>query len=126
MKKKTAVIRFDGKLSTVVEDIPELKEGEVLVLNSKTCGINKDGNELYKVNPVTGERDYSKLDDQLSEDCDAIIRGILTEHSTYIPLNEIIKSNKKINLNREKFFELLNDLSYEYNLNLSEVEMTDI
>lgn len=31
MKKKTAVIRFDGKLSTVVEDIPELKEGEVLV-----------------------------------------------------------------------------------------------
>ena len=70
-----------------------VKEGEVLVLNSKTCGINKDGNELYKVNPVTGERDYSKLDDQLSEDCDAIIRGIHTEHSIYIPLNEIIKSN---------------------------------
>ena len=70
-----------------------VKDGEVLVLNSKTCGINKDGNELYKVDAVTGERDYSKLDDQLSEDCEAIIKGKTTEHSTYVPLNDIVESN---------------------------------
>ena len=69
-----------------------VKDNKVLVLNSKTCGINKDGNELYKVDPITGERDYTKLDDQLSEDCDAAINGILTERSSYVPLNNIIKS----------------------------------
>ena len=35
-----------------------VREGQVLVINSKTCGINKDGNELYRVDPETGERDY--------------------------------------------------------------------
>ena len=41
-------------------------------------------------------------------------------------INYLNYSNEKPVFNREKFFELLNDLSYEYNLNLSEVEMTDI
>lgn len=70
-----------------------VQEDKVLVLNSKTCGINKDGNELYKVDPITGERDYSTLDDQLSEDCDAVLNGITSEHSTYVPLSDIIRSN---------------------------------
>lgn len=70
-----------------------VKEGQVLVLNSKTCGINKDGNELYKVDPETGERDYKILDDELTDDCDDIIRGVVSPRSAYVPLSEIVSTH---------------------------------
>ena len=70
-----------------------VRDNQVLILNSKTCGINKDGNELYRVNPETGERDYNKLDDQLTEDCMAVLQMSSISHGTYIPLKTIIKSS---------------------------------
>lgn len=91
-RAKTNLYIFEKKGKTN-SGLSWVKEGKVLVLNSKTCGINKDGNELYKVNPITGERDYTKIDDQLSEDCDAVIKGQTTEHTTYVSLNEIVTSN---------------------------------
>ena len=44
MKKTTAVIRHDGKLSTVVEEIPELKENEVLI--EVYCSLISPGTEM--------------------------------------------------------------------------------
>ena len=48
---------------------------KVLIVNAKTCGINKDGNEQYLVNPETGVRSHSEIDDALAECCDAIAKG---------------------------------------------------
>jgi type I restriction enzyme M protein len=70
-----------------------VRENQVLILNSKTCGINKDGNELYCVNSETGERDYTRLDDQLTEDCIAVLKRSDIPRGTYIPLDAIIKSS---------------------------------
>ena len=50
-------------------------KGRVLVVNAKTCGINKDGKEQYLVSPDTGIRSSSEVDDSLAECCDAIIKG---------------------------------------------------
>ncbi|MCJ0823093.1 MULTISPECIES: hypothetical protein [Vibrio] len=48
---------------------------KVLVVNAKSCGINKDGKEQYLVNPSTGIRSSSEIDDTLAECCDAIMQG---------------------------------------------------
>lgn len=47
----------------------------VLIVNAKTCGINKDGKEQYIVNPSTGIRSDSEIDDSLAECCDEIVKG---------------------------------------------------
>lgn len=44
MKKTTAIIRHDGKLSTVTEEIPELKENEVLI--EVRCSLISPGTEM--------------------------------------------------------------------------------
>ncbi|WP_203141008.1 hypothetical protein [Marinobacter mangrovi] len=51
------------------------REGQTLIVNAKTCGINKDGHEQYIVNPQTGVRSDSEIDDDLAECCDAIRVG---------------------------------------------------
>lgn len=91
-RAKTNLYIFEKKGKTH-SGLSWAKEDKVLVINSKTCGINKDGNELYKVDPITGERDYSRLDDQLSEDCEYALNGISSERISYVPLTSIIKSN---------------------------------
>ena len=48
------------------------KEKQTLIVNAKTCGINKDGHEQYIVNPETGIRSISDIDDDLAECCDLI------------------------------------------------------
>ncbi|ELL0577511.1 hypothetical protein Q6U58_002298 [Vibrio cholerae] len=48
---------------------------KVLIVNAKTCGINKDGKEQYLVNPETGIRSSSEIDDNLAECCDSIVKG---------------------------------------------------
>lgn len=83
-----------------------VREGKVLVINSKTCGINKDGNELYWVDPETGERDYSRLDDQLSEDCKAVLQMSDIPHGCYIPLDNIIKSSIAIPMYYSQEYEM--------------------
>ena len=45
------------------------KSGKTLVINAKTCGINKDGREQYLVNPETGVRSILDIDDDLAECC---------------------------------------------------------
>lgn len=42
------------------------KKGKVLVINADTCGINKDGNAQYLVNPTTGIRSIIDIDDTLA------------------------------------------------------------
>ena len=59
-------------------------EGEVMVMNSKTCGINKDGNELYVVDKMTGKRDYKKIDNQLSDDCDSLIKDQPSDNIKFV------------------------------------------
>jgi hypothetical protein len=48
------------------------KQGQTLIVNAKTCGINKDGHEQYIVNPETGIRSNLDIDDDLAECCDQI------------------------------------------------------
>lgn len=43
------------------------KDGEILIINSPTCGINKDGITQYKVDVNTGERSNTEIDDKLYE-----------------------------------------------------------
>lgn len=50
-------------------------KGEVLIVNAKTCGINKDGKEQYIVNQNTGVRSNGEIDDSLAECCDNISNG---------------------------------------------------
>lgn len=50
------------------------KDDEVLVVNAKTCGINKDGKEQYLVDEQTGFRTLD-IDDKLAECCDDISSG---------------------------------------------------
>jgi len=54
------------------------RNDEVVVSNAPTCGINKDGAEQYKVDPLTGERSTTELDDKLAEDATLVQQGKLT------------------------------------------------
>ncbi|MDP8217729.1 MAG: hypothetical protein P9M03_03275 [Candidatus Theseobacter exili] len=51
------------------------RDSEILVVNASTCGINKDGHEQYLVNPETGIRSDSDINDKLAEACDLIHEG---------------------------------------------------
>ena len=43
------------------------KDEEILIINSPTCGINKDGITQYKVDVNTGQRSSTEIDDKLFE-----------------------------------------------------------
>lgn len=58
-------------------------KGNVLVVNARTCGVNKDGKEQYLVNPETGIRSVSEIDDSLAECCDSIVRGDFSREETF-------------------------------------------
>jgi hypothetical protein len=51
------------------------QDGKVLIINAQTCGINKDGKEQYLVNPSTGIRSDTEIDDSLAECCDSITKN---------------------------------------------------
>ncbi|WP_338452559.1 hypothetical protein R4Z09_12165 [Niallia oryzisoli] len=69
------------------------KDNQILISNPQTCGINKDGLEQYKVDPLTGERSKTEIDDQLSESVDEILnRNIKNEHTSYIDVEKVKKS----------------------------------
>lgn len=63
-------------------------DSNVLVSAAPTCGINKDGDELYVVDLSTGER-TNQLDDSLYEDVQAAVAGETTPTLRYIPLATI-------------------------------------
>ncbi|PSL28346.1 hypothetical protein [Chitinophaga ginsengisoli] len=51
------------------------QEGSILIVNSATCGINKDGHEQYIVDPETGVRSINSINDKLAEACEQIKAG---------------------------------------------------
>ena len=59
------------------------KNSEVLIVNAKTCGINKDGKEQYLVSSATGVRSDSKIDDTLAECCDAVVAGDFSREEVF-------------------------------------------
>ncbi len=90
-RAKTNLYIFEKKgLST---SLSWVREGEVMVMNSKTCGINKDGNELYVVDKLTGKRDYSKIDNQLSDDCDSLIEGRTSANIKFVAKSIVQSTN---------------------------------
>ncbi len=67
---------------------------KVLIVNAKTCGINKDGKEQYLVNPETGIRSDSEIDDSLAECCDSIINSNFDRDEIfYQDYNDMIKKD---------------------------------
>lgn len=54
------------------------KTGKVVVSYAATVGINKDGDELYIIDPETGKR-TDNINDQLATDVDAILTGGTTD-----------------------------------------------
>ncbi|OTU42536.1 hypothetical protein CAT37_13955 [Acinetobacter pittii] len=64
---------------------------KVLVINANTCGINKDGKEQYLVNPETGIRSVSEIDDSLAECCDDVINENFERSEIfYRPLKDVV------------------------------------
>lgn len=53
------------------------RDDEVFVSYAPTVGINKDGEDLYVVDPATGSR-TSDIDDKIAEDVDALLNGVET------------------------------------------------
>ncbi|GGN07892.1 hypothetical protein GCM10010967_49410 [Dyadobacter beijingensis] len=51
------------------------QNGKILIVNSATCGINKDGHEQYIVDPATGVRSNDTINDSLAEACEQIRAG---------------------------------------------------
>ncbi|MGH9944883.1 MAG: HsdM family class I SAM-dependent methyltransferase, partial [Pyrinomonadaceae bacterium] len=66
--------------------------GQVFVSYAATCGINKDGQELYKVDPTTGLR-TSEIDDELRRDVRAAIKGRTSETSRWVAAERIRATN---------------------------------
>lgn len=68
-------------------------DGKVLIVNAKTCGINKDGNEQYIVSPKTGIRS-GEIDDDLAECCEAITDGDFSrEEIFYCDNSELVQKD---------------------------------
>jgi type I restriction enzyme M protein len=60
------------------------RDGQVFVSYAATAGINKDGNDLLVVDPVTGRR-TDEVDDKLAEDVDALLTdGSTTDTSRWV------------------------------------------
>lgn len=68
------------------------QDGNILIVNSATCGINKDGHEQYIVDPATGIRSSSSINDSLAEACENIKEGNFSRSDTgYYPEENAIK-----------------------------------
>ncbi|MFY1654034.1 hypothetical protein ACN27J_24515 [Solwaraspora sp. WMMB762] len=51
------------------------RDGEVFISYAPTCGINKDGEELYVVDAATGQR-TGIIDDRMADDVDRLLAGL--------------------------------------------------
>jgi type I restriction enzyme M protein len=72
------------------------RDDEVLIVNARTCGLNKDGVEQYVVDPVTGAR-LAGIDDQLASAV-ASIRGEGSANSavTFVPARALVNSRVSV------------------------------
>lgn len=67
------------------------QEGNILIVNSITCGINKDGHEQYIVDPETGVRSNEEINDALAEACEQIKAGDYNRSDVgYYPVEDAI------------------------------------
>ncbi|GAB3597333.1 hypothetical protein CFAEC_13720 (plasmid) [Corynebacterium faecale] len=64
------------------------KDGEVFISFADTCGINKDGNTLYTVDPATGER-TTTIDDKLIEDVYALLDEQAASTGRWVPESDL-------------------------------------
>lgn len=65
----------------------------VVMSNAPTCGINKDGNEQYVVDPITGKRSDSEIDDKLLSDVRMIRAGDFSSGSIIVcPLARVLEA----------------------------------
>lgn len=67
------------------------RDNEVLISYAPTCGINKDGDELYVVDPETGLR-TDRIDDRLHEDVETVLAGQATDSVRWVPSQEVAES----------------------------------
>ena len=64
------------------------RDGEVLVIHANTCGVNKDGHEQYTVDPATGVRSDSAINDELAVACESVAANQFDgEGISYYPEN---------------------------------------
>ncbi len=61
------------------------KDDAVVVSYAPTCGINKDGEELYVIDPATGKR-TEKINDALMDDVTAILEGEVSSTMRWVDL----------------------------------------
>jgi hypothetical protein len=66
-------------------------DGQVVVSNAQTCGINKDGEELYIVDLKTGEH-AGELDDRLRSDVRRVLKGAPSATVQWVSLEEIART----------------------------------
>ena len=62
----------------------------VTILNPLTCGIYKDGQARYKVDPATGQR-TAEIDNELLEQVESYLSGIDSPGRAEIPLNDVFQ-----------------------------------
>lgn len=67
------------------------KKDKVLISFADTVGINKDGEELYVVDPATGKR-TDQINDRLSQDVSAVLKDGKTSTSRWVSSTAIRKS----------------------------------
>ena len=67
------------------------QDGMVVVSTARTCGINKDGHELYVVDPETG-RHTDDIADELLSDAQAIVAGKATDSVQHVPLATVAET----------------------------------
>lgn len=64
------------------------RDDEVFVSFADTCGINKDGNTLFTIDPLTGKR-TGVVDDRLAEDVDALLDGRTSQTGRWVSVADI-------------------------------------
>ena len=62
----------------------------VTLLNSLTCGIYKDGQARYKVDPATGQR-TTEIDNELQEQVEAYLGGLTFSGRAEAPLSDVFQ-----------------------------------
>jgi hypothetical protein len=67
------------------------EDDKVVVSYAPTVGINKDGEELYVIDPATGRR-TDKINDQLALDVEAIVNGTTTETMQWVDAETVTET----------------------------------
>src|SRR5262245_12073756 len=70
-----------------------LSEQPVVLLDPRTCGLQKKGETRYRVNPITGAR-LEEIDDELNQQVEEFLRGQLPEGAARVPWN--VAANQKV------------------------------